>query len=256
MELTISGQRRRCMAETLDSGVRSFAVCDGFGNVDGLAIEEVALSQLHAALAAKSRGPRFPGQLERPKVITQMLLQIFSRLNSQLYLRSASNEDYVTCGASLTLILLAGERAYLAHIGNTAAYLSRGGYMISLTKDDSCTFDVPVGRAVAVSAHPPILTRALGSAPHVELSVCSFRVSSDDALVLASKRLAGFQDRRALSAWLLHGYAPHEFGDRTIAIIPVRGGGERLTRVDRGPRAKIPQLIAGVVFAIGLLLIS
>jgi protein phosphatase len=245
------------MAETLSAGVRAFAVCDGFGSIDGLPIEEAALAHLHAGLLARSRNPRFTAQLERPKVLTQMLISLFSRLNTQLYLRSASHEDYVTCGASLTLVLLAGERAYLAHLGNTAAYLSRGGYMISLTKDDSCTFDVPVGRAVAVSAHPPILTRSLGSAPHVELSVCSFRVSADDAIVLSNKRLAGFEDRRALSAWLLHGQTPMEFGDRTMAVIPVAS-------VDRSVAARIShlapvtlgQVVAGVVFALSILLIS
>lgn len=257
MELTISGERRRCMAETLALGVRAFAVCDGFGSVDGVRIEEAALAQLRAALLAKSRNPRFTAQLERPKVITQVLISLFSRVNSQLYLRSASHEDYVTCGASLTLILLAGQRAYLAHLGNTAAYLSRGGYMISLTKDDSCTFDVPVGRAVAVSAHPPILTRSLGSAPHVELSVCSFRVSADDAIVLSNKRLAGFEDRRALSAWLLKGEAPMEFGDRTIAVMPVAFVDRSVaTRISHLAPVTFGQIVAGVFFALGILLIS
>ncbi|MFN2528206.1 MAG: PP2C family serine/threonine-protein phosphatase [Candidatus Baltobacteraceae bacterium] len=244
------------MAQSLGSGVRAFAVCDGFGAVEGMRVEEATLTQLHAALLKKSRNPRFAAQLERPKVVTKLLISLISRINTQLYLGSASHEDYVTCGASLTFVLLAGERAYLAHLGNTAAYLSRGGYMISLTKDDSCTFDVPAGRAVAVSAHPPILTRALGSAPHVELSVCSFRVSSGDAVVLSNKRLAGFEDRRALSAWLLHGQAPMEFGDRTIAVIPVTTIDRADARILHFASLTVGQIVAGVVFALGMLLIS
>jgi hypothetical protein len=128
--------------------------------------------------------------------------------------------------------------------------------MIALTKDDTCAFDLPVGRAVAVSAHPPILTRALGAAPHVELSVCSFRVSSDDAIVLASKRLAGFEDRRALSAWLLQGQQPQELLERTIAVIPISRE-EIAPETDRlGVRLHLAQIAAGIAFAIGLLLIS
>ncbi|GAC1658977.1 MAG: hypothetical protein NVS9B12_11690 [Vulcanimicrobiaceae bacterium] len=256
MQLTISGERRRCVAETLGSGVRLFAVSDGFGTLDGVRIEEAALMHLHSVLAAKSRSPRFARQLDRPKIITQMLVSVFSRLNSQLYSRSASNDDYVTCGASVTLVLLAGQRAYLAHLGNTAAYLSRGGYVIALTKDDSCTFDIPVGRAVAVSAHPPVLTRALGAAPHLELSVCSFRVCENDALVLSSKRLAGFDDRKTLSGWLLRGHAPGELGDRTIAVVPVSVPPVRQVLLERDLRASIPKVLAGVLFALGLLLIS
>ncbi|MDP9017225.1 MAG: hypothetical protein M3N19_02755 [Candidatus Eremiobacteraeota bacterium] len=255
MELTVSGQRRRYMAATLGTETRAFAICDGFGTVDGVRVEEAALRQLSSVLLQKSRGPRFAYQLQRPKTITTMLIAAFSRINTQLYLRSASHDDYVTCGASLTLILLAGERAYLAHLGNTAAYLSRGGYMISLTKDDSCTFDVPVGRAVAVSAHPPILTRALGSAPHVELSVCSFRVSPEDMIVLSSKRLAGFEDRRTLSAWL-QGAQPSDFGDRTMAVIPVTDPAVPNTFVPHRLPITMRQLLAGAIFALGVLLIS
>lgn len=156
----------------------------------------------------------------------------------------------------MTLVLLSGERAYLAHLGNTAAYLSRGGYMIALTKDDSCTFDFPVGRAVAVSAHPPILTRALGSAPHVELSVCSFRVSEDDAIVLSSKRLAGVEDRRALSAWLLRGEHPEEFGERTIAVVSVASVTGSVEHPYVYDRYHVAQIAAGIALVLGLLLIS
>lgn len=253
MELTVTGERRRCMGATLASGARAFAVCDGFGSVDGVRIEEAALRELQGLLQRKSRAARFGQQLQRPKAVTSMLVSIFARVNNQLYVRGASNDDYVTCGASLTLVLLAGERAYLAHLGNTAAYLSRSGYMIALTKDDSCAFDVPVGRAVAVSAHPPVLTRALGAAPNVELSVCSFRVAGDDAIVLASKRLAGFEDRRALSAWLLRGEHRAEFAERTIAVIPASAP---LPPVPYARPVPWPQIAAGAAFVLGLLLIS
>ena len=253
MELTVTGERRRCMGATLASGARAFAVCDGFGAVDGMPIEEAALRQLQHLLQGKSRAARFGQQLQRPKAVTSMLVSLFARVNNQLYVRGASHDDYVTCGASMTMVLLAGERAYLAHLGNTAAYLSRGGYMISLTKDDSCVFDVPVGRAVAVSAHPPVLTRALGAAPNVELSVCSFRIAGDDAIVLASKRLAGFEDRRALSAWLLRGEHRAEFADRTIAVIPAYAAQMPGASVTHAVWA---QVAAGVAFLLGLLLIS
>ena len=253
--MTISGQRRRCLGMALGSGTRAFAICEGFGTIGGIAIEDAALQQLHSILLAKARSPRFAQQLERPKAMTNLLVATISKLNTYLHQRSASHDDYVTCGASLTLVLLAGRRAYLAHLGNTAAYLSRGGYMISLTKDDSCTFDVPVGRAVAVSAHPPILTRALASAPHVELSVCSFRVGSDDAIVLSSKRLAGFEDRRALSAWLLHGRQPLDCADRTMAAIPVLASDDAVEPAHGYPHIRWQQVAAAVAFFAGLMLI-
>ena len=255
VELTVSGERRRSLALALGVQARAFAVCDGFGTVEGSRIEEVALRYLRDALSQRARGPRFGYHLSRPKAMSSLLISVFSRINTELYVRSASHDDYVTAGASLTLVVLAGERAFLAHVGNTAAYLSRGGYMIALTKDDACAFDAPVGRAVAVSAHPPVLTRALGSAPSVELSVCSFRVSPTDALVLSNKRLAGFEDRRALSAWLLRGQPPFDLADRTIAVIPVQS--EPAACV--APESRAPHVLpalAGLAVGIWLFLLA
>ncbi|PZR56963.1 MAG: hypothetical protein DLM50_07295 [Candidatus Meridianibacter frigidus] len=194
------------------------AMCDGFGTVDGEPIAQTTLRALHSAMGARARGARFSNTLSRPKSVASMLISTLAGVNAYLYRRSASHDDYVTCGASMSVILLVGNRAYLAHVGNTAAYLSRSGYMISLTKDDSFVFDVPTGGAVAVSAHPPVLMRALGTAPQVELSVCNFRVAGDDAVVLSNKRFSGFEDRRALSGWMLHGRPPVDLGDRTVLV--------------------------------------
>jgi len=213
VQLTISGQRRKYLQLMLGAGARAFAVCSGFGEIDGQPVEEAALRELQATLLRRSRGARFKYQLALPKAMAGLLISVLSRLNAYLYQRSAGHEDYVTSGASLTLVLLCGERAYLAHAGTTAAYLVRSGYVVALTKDDSCAFDAAGAQR--------ILTRGLGIGSQMQLSVCSFRVMSNDTLVLASKRLAGFADRRALAAWILGGETTGAFGDHTVAAIPI-----------------------------------
>jgi hypothetical protein len=79
----------------------------------------------------------------------------------------------------------------LAHVGSTAAYLSRDGYVVSLTKND--TFE---GDGL------PVLTRAVGVAPTVEVAVCSFSLNEGDALVLSGRRLREAEERRRLSECL------------------------------------------------------
>lgn len=213
MQLTINGQRRRYLQVMLAAGVRAFAVCNGFGEIDGHPIEEAALRELQGTLLRRSRGARFKSQLARPKAMAGLLISVVSRVNAYLHTRSAAHEDYVTSGASLTLVILCKERAYLAHVGTTAAYLVRSGYVVGLTKDDSWGFESAGGRR--------ILTRALGIGSQMQLSVCSFRVLTGDTLVLASKRLAGFAERRALAAWILRGDAAGALGDHTVAAIPI-----------------------------------
>jgi len=237
----------------LGAHARAVAVCDGFGSIDGIGIGQVALKTLAEALHRRSRSARFAAQVAHPRAMSALLVSSVARVNAHLYARSASHEDYVTGGASLTLLVLAGQRAYLAHLGTTAAYLSRAGYMVALTKDDTCEFEPASGGSVAVRARPPILTRALGVAPHVELSVCSFRVSASDTVVLTTKRLTDLEDRRALSEWLLHAQSPQHLCDRTIALVPAMSG---VRALEVCTLVHLDRIAVGVLFALGLLLIS
>ncbi|MBV9737454.1 MAG: hypothetical protein JO177_04715 [Candidatus Eremiobacteraeota bacterium] len=219
MPLTITGHRRRYLQLALGSHANAFAVCNGFGSVDGIPVEEAALRELQTTLQRRSRGARFAYQIAKPKAMAAFLIAVVSHLNAYLFKRSAAHEDYVTSGASLTLILVCKDRAYLAHVGTTAAYVVRSGYVVALTKDDSWAFD---------DDQPArILTRALGIGSQMQMSVCSFRVAGGDTLVLASKRLAGIEDRRALARWIMHGdgtgvLSLSKGNEHTVAAVPIR----------------------------------
>jgi len=219
MPLTITGHRRRYLQLALGSHANAFAVCNGFGSVDGMPVEEAALRELQTTLQRRSRGARFAYQIAKPKAMAAFLIAVVSHLNAYLFKRSAAYEDYVTSGASLTLILVCKDRAYLAHVGTTAAYVVRSGYVVALTKDDSWAFD---------DDQPArILTRALGIGSQMQMSVCSFRVAGGDTLVLASKRLAGIEDRRALARWIMHGdgtgvLSLSKGNEHTVAAVPIR----------------------------------
>ena len=220
MPLTIAGQHRRYLQLALGSHANAFAVCNGFGTIDGMPVEEAALRELQTTLQRRSRGARFAYQIAKPKAMAAFLIAVVSHLNAYLFKRSAAHEDYVTSGASLTLILVCKNRAYLAHVGTTAAYVVRSGYVVALTKDDSCSFgeDQPAR----------ILTRALGIGSQMQMSVCSFRVAGGDTLVLASKRIAGIEDRRALARCIMDGDADpvtlslSKGGAHTVVTVPIR----------------------------------
>ena len=246
MQLTISGQRRRYLQITLGSHAKAFAVCSGFGTIDGQSVEEATLRELQMTLQRRSRGARFGYQIAKPKAMAAFLIAVVSHLNAYLFKRSAAHEDYVTSGASLTLILLCKERAYIAHVGTTAAYVVRSGYVVALTKDDSCSLD----------ADQParILTRALGIGSQMQMSVCSFRVAGGDTLVLASKRLAGAHDRRRLAKWIVSGEGRGAFADHTIAAVPIRVDQVTRAAATRTRRPPLWYLMVAVLLSLLLIL--
>jgi hypothetical protein len=172
-------------------GPRSWllALARGFGRVDGLAIDRELLARLRAECERRLRGERFRRAVDRPQSAATAVLAALARVNSDLYARTAGHDDYVTAAASLTAALIVRGRAYVLHAGSTAAYLAHRGEVVALCGDD--TFD---------DAPLPLLARALGTTPALDVAVSSVMLDEGDVIVLVGRRVPGEVDRRALIA--------------------------------------------------------
>lgn len=173
MDVAIRGDPSSCLTQQLAADTYLFAVAKGFGTVDGEPAARAVLKRLRAEIERRCRGDRLRRCERRSRGVASSLLGAFSRVNEELHSRTASHEDYVTAACSVTSVLLVRDRAYLAHVGSTAAYLARSGSVVSLTKTDA----FEAGNAA-------ILSRALLSSSSVEVSACSFTLSDGDELRL------------------------------------------------------------------------
>ncbi len=169
MNVAVTGDRGCCLSQQLSDQRYLFAVATGFGRIDGEPVASFALANLLRRMQ----------RAHAPRSVAALLGGVIARVNDELYARSASHEDYVTAGASMTAVLFERERAYLAHIGSTAAYLGRGGSVLALTKTDA--FEDGFGR--------PILIRALGLTRTLDMEVSAFALAPGDELVLAEHEL-------------------------------------------------------------------
>ncbi len=185
MDVAVSGDRGCALSQRLGSESYLFAVATGFGRIGGEAAAPLALGKLRHEFERRTRSGRFRHWQQRPRTVAAALSGAMARVNDELHARSASHEDYVTAGASMTAVLLIRERAYLAHIGSTAAYLARDGATVSLTKNDA--FDGEQGL--------PILMHALGLTPTLDLAISAFALADGDALVLAGRSLPQAAER-------------------------------------------------------------
>jgi serine/threonine protein phosphatase PrpC len=198
MNVAVSGDPASCVTRRLAPQTYLFAVASGFGCVEGEAIARNVLERLQNEMQRRAR---------RPKNFKNALSGAFSHVNDEVHARTASHEDYITAGCSATAVLLVENRAFLAHVGSTAAYLARDGYVVSLTKND--TFE---GEGL------PVLTRALGIAPTLELAACSFTLNEGDSLVLAARRFRDVEERRRLAECLSYGGQSVPDGDGMLLV--------------------------------------
>lgn len=188
MDVAIRGDRASCLS--LQLGPRSwlFAVARGFGIVDGVAAAPATLARMRAECERRLRGERFRRAVDRPQAAATAMLGVLARVNGDLFARSAAHDDYVTAGCSLTAALVVRGHAYVIHTGGTAAYLAHKGEVGALTSED------------ALDASMPLLARALGTTPSLDVSVSSVAFDSGDIMILMGHRVRGEVDRRALIA--------------------------------------------------------
>lgn len=205
MHVAINGDKAAFLSQRLAPGTHLVAVANGFGDFDGQPVAPAALARIRVEFERRSKGDRLRRHLGRAKAITNAMTAALTRVNAALHLRSASHEDYVTAACSLTAAVLIDERVFLSHVGSTAAYLARDGYVVSLTKTDA--FD---GEGM------PVLTQALGVAPAVDCSVCSFKLGEGDTLILARRAARDADERRALSEALIYGQERAEAGQLLV----------------------------------------
>lgn len=188
MDVAIRGDRASCLS--LQLGPRSwlFAVARGFGTIDGVAAAPATLARVRGECERRLKGERFRRAVDRPQAAATALLGVLSRVNGDIFSRSASHDDYVTAGCSLTATLVVRGHAYVIHSGGTAAYLAHKGDVTSLTAEDS------------LETTTPLLSRALGAASSLDVSVSSVNVDAGDVMILMGHRVRGEVDRRALIA--------------------------------------------------------
>jgi hypothetical protein len=239
MDVAIRGDRASCLTMQLGPRTWFLAVTRGFGSVDGVPIERALLARLRAECERRLRGERFRRAVDRPHAAATAVLAALARVNGDVYARTAGHEDYVTAASSMTATLIVRGHAYVMHCGGTAAYLAHRGEVVALSGDD--TFD---------DASLPLLARALGTTPALDVTVSNVTLDEGDVIVLLGRRVPGDVDRRALIAHV-------ENTDPAEHVLVARF--ERDDALDDGdaalpPFALVPA-IARIVAAIGLVLV-
>lgn len=169
------------VAEIIAPGVVLLAVAEGFGTVRGTGAPAVAAAAVRDALRHRVRAD---GRDARAA-----LLSALAGANARVFAHSGSDDDHVASGASLSAALIVGDRAHIAHVGSTRAYLCRDGALMALTTDDELGGDgwTSVRSSVPTEAVTgPLLTRSLGTQPTLDATVTNVRLMHGDALVLAT----------------------------------------------------------------------
>ena len=166
----------------------------------------------------------------------QTLADLIRSANSAIWDKAHDDPELRGMGTTCTLVLLNENRAHIAHVGDSRAYLLRDGRLQQLTEDHTLVARmVKEGRLQPEEAehHPQrsIITRALGVDSDVEVDLDSLELEAGDRLLLCSDGLSGMIDGESIRSTLQDNSDPQKAADELIRRANEAGGEDNITVV-------------------------
>ena len=154
--------------------------------------------------------------------------------NTNIFKSSEENPEQHGMGATLTAVWIDGEKLSVAHVGDSRAYLLRGGSLLQLTRDHSLVAE-QVRRGILTAAEAEesdmqsVLLRALGAQAEVEVDAEEHTLFDRDVLLLCSDGLTRMVTEPEIAGTLQAETDPTRAAEKLVALANERGGPDNIT---------------------------
>ncbi len=195
-----------------------FAVADGMGgHASGEVASRIAVEEMAEFFRLTGRDPdaTWPFAEERGRTPEENRLLAAVKLANQRIWERAQTEGRLH-GMGTTLVGLSASlapgprRAVVAHVGDSRAYLLRGGALAQLTRDHSLLEDLKrvqplTDEEIRAFPHKNVIVRALGMHERVEVDLLQLALEEGDLLLLCCDGLSGQVPERRIAELLRAG---------------------------------------------------
>ena len=139
-------------------------------------------------------------------------------------------------GTTLTAAILEKERLVIAQVGDSRAYLFHNGSLQQLTRDHSLMADmIEAGQLTEAEArvHPnrSVITRAIGSDPHMQPDLYELNVETGDRLLLCSDGICGMIEDHEIASIMRQAPSAQSCADQLVEAALAAGGFDNATAV-------------------------
>ncbi len=208
-------------------------VADGMG---GHLAGEVA-SGLAITYVSELINERFCAQMNRAD-IKDLLISAVKAANTKIYEKSRKDAECIGMGTTLTMCFVWGDTAFVAHVGDSRAYILRDDAFHQITGDHSLVQELLAsGRITKEEAehHPQknVITRALGTDANIEIDMYELPLVAKDTLLLCSDGLSNMLTDEEIKTILQKGKkeTPESLATRLVFEANQKGGYDNITAV-------------------------
>jgi len=165
---------------------------------------------------------------------TRRLSSAVHLANQSIYDSAMKHPEQHGMGATVTAAWIHDSTLSIAHVGDSRAYLLRGGILQQLTSDHSLVAEqVRKGILTAVEAEESqmqsVLLRALGSQPDVEVDAEEYMVIARDILLLCSDGLTRMVIEPEIAGTLQSEPDAIKAAQKLVDLANDRGGSDNIT---------------------------
>lgn len=170
-----------------------FMVADGMG---GAAAGEIASEMAVAIVQRELQDALAEGEPPNEEQFATAIKRATASANAHIHAFAVEHPEYRGMGTTATVAGLLGDTLYLAQVGDSRAYLVRGGVGRQITKDQSLMQKlIEAGEMTEEEAEQSerrnIILQALGPEASIKVDLTHQRVRRGDVLVLCSDGLSG-----------------------------------------------------------------
>ncbi len=168
--------------------------------------------------------------------LSDLLAGAFQAANKAVFDQSNSALEFAEMGTTMVAAVIDQPRAYVAHVGDSRAYLMQKGELQLLTTDHSYVMElVKMGTITKEEAamHPKrnIITRAVGIKDTVETDMTVVSVQKGDLLLLCTDGLSGMLSDEELTEILRQKQSVKKKAKLLVEAANLRGGYDNISLI-------------------------
>jgi protein phosphatase len=211
----------RSVLETPDFGL--FIVADGMGgHLDGEKASAVTVKVVSSQLIRRVFMPLLNNDYNGESFM-ETLEEAIKSANSEVVAQVPDG------GTTITMVMLIGSMAYVAHVGDSRAYLITNNSIEALTRDHSLVQRLlELGQITPEEAlnhqHKNVLYRALGQNETIDVDIFPRRLPPSSRILLCSDGLWGQVNDQEIFDAVRTAPTLHQACQRLVALANSRGG--------------------------------
>ena len=223
----------------VDKVLHLFVVADGMGgHAAGEIASEIAVKTMREVVRQNKDlvdAYREGSQIASTRDVLSLLEHAVQKACAEIHDLAEREPEKRGMGTTLSALLVIDNRGFIAHVGDSRIYLTRGVRVIQLTEDHSLINElIKRGKLAAADAedspYKNAVTRAVGVYESVEVDTIDFDVLPGDQFLLASDGLTGYLKDEEIPA-MIEGDRVEDIPALFIDLANERGGKDNITAI-------------------------